>query len=95
MRKTKAEMRAEMEALTAGVQPRKVAEGAGLGLTHRQWYRAARDIEVSRVVEDYGIAEALAEREHDIGAAHGVEGVNDFRLGVAKHGGAAMLGWEK
>lgn len=90
---TKAEQRAEMEALMAGRKVTKIAEGVSNGMTNRAWYNAARDVEVSRVVEDYGLQEAIAEREHELGAAFGVEGVNDFRLGVRKHGGKAMLGW--
>ena len=80
--------------LAKGGKVTKAHEGAGLGLTNRAWFKATRDQEVSRVVEDYGMQDAIAEREVEIGAAHGVEGVNDFRLGMAEHGAKAMLGWE-
>ena len=95
MNKTKAQIRAEMEALIAGKTPTRCETGAkALGMTDRQWYRAARDVQVQRVVEDHSIEEAISEREHEIGAAHGVEGVNDFRIGLRRHGAKAMLGWE-
>jgi hypothetical protein len=72
----------------------KIAVGESNGMTARQWYRAARDSDNARVVEDYSVEEALSEREREIGAAHGVAGVNDFREGVRKNGASAMLGWK-
>ena len=63
-------------------------------MTDRELYFAVRDPIVKRVVDD-GIDDAISEREHEIGAAHGVNGLNDFRMGVAKHGKRAMLGWEE
>ena len=95
---TKSEQRAALEAQMAafaakGGTVRKVREGEGMGLSNAQWYKASRDQEVSRVVEDYSLAEGIAEREAELGGAFGVEGVNDFRIGLRKHGAKAMLGW--
>ena len=63
-------------------------------MTDRELYLAARDPIVKRVVSDE-IDEAISEREHEIGAMHGVDGLNDFREGVAKYGKRKMLGWEE
>ena len=90
--------------LAKGGKVTKAREGAGLGLTNRAWFKASRDQEVSRVVEDFSagddyskdafLGDALAEREAEIGAQFGLDGLNDFRAGLAKHGAKAMLGWE-
>ena len=80
--------------LAKGGAIRKVSAGEGLGLTNRQWFNASRDVEVSRVVEDYSMMDGIAEREAEIGGAHGIEAVNEFRIGLATHGAKAMLGWE-
>ena len=85
---------AAIAAFLASKGATKVPEGASNGMSDKAWYRAARDVEPTKVVADYSVEDALYEREHEIGAAYGVEGVNDFRLGVAKHGGKAMLGWK-
>ena len=36
----------------AGHKVTRVPEGAGLGITARGWYKAARDVEVSRIVSE-------------------------------------------
>lgn len=78
--------------LARGGKIAKVEAGASNGMTARDWYKAARD--PVKVIEiDDGIDEAIAEREYEIGAAYGIQGVNDFRAGLRKHGAKAMLGW--
>lgn len=70
----------------------RVPTGASNGMTDRQWYRAARDSKNERVIDD-ARDEAIGEREREIAMAHGTEGVNDFRIGLRKHGAKAMIGW--
>lgn len=70
----------------------KVPTGVSNGMTARDWYKAARDSDNRQIVEDHSIEEALSEREREIGMAHGVAGINDFRSGLRKHGAKAMLG---
>lgn len=89
--------------LAKGGKVTKAAEGAGLGLTNRQWYAASRD--ATPVVRQSGIDaddielanldEALAIREGEIACTHGIDGLNDFRAGLREHGVKAMLGWEE
>ena len=80
--------------LAKGGKVTKAAEGEGLGLTNRQWYRAARDPVITRVIEDDSMAEAVAERQFEIGAGMGLDALNDFNSGLRKHGAKAMLGWK-
>ena len=62
---TKAEQRAEMEALMAGRKVTKIAEGVSNGMTNRAWYNAARDVSVARIVSEND----LIDRRIDLGHA--------------------------
>ena len=89
--------------LAKGGKVIKAAEGEGRGLTNRQWYLASRDS--MPVVKQFGIDaddielanldEALAIREQEIACTHGIDGLNDFRAGLRKHGAKVMLGWKE
>ena len=74
--------------LAKGGTVNKVSPDASAGMTARDWHKAVRDPVISR--DD--IDERVAEREYELGAAFGTDGVNDFRLGVAKYGKRAMVG---
>ncbi len=79
--------------LASGGKVTKVADNART-MSERELYFAVRDPIVSREVSD-DVDAAISERQHEIGCAYGTEGVNDFNMGIAKHGKRAMLGWEK
>lgn len=79
--------------LAKGGKVQKVATGASNGMTDRQWYKAVRDDEKVRI--DDNIDEALSERRHEIGAGLGLDALNEFNMGVHKHGAHKMLGWKK
>lgn len=84
--------------LAKGGKVTKAAEGAGIGLTNRQWYMASRDATPVTVLHDEDATEidhAISQRGHEIACALGVEGLNDFRAGVVKHGAKAMLEWKE
>ena len=81
--------------LAKGGKVTKAPEGAGIGLTNRQWYMASRDETPVRVIEQEDIDAAISEREHEVRAQHGLDGLNDFRQGVREHGAKAMLGWKE
>ena len=78
--------------LARGGKVTKVASDART-MTDRELFFAVRDPIAKRVVTD-SIDDAISEREHEIGAAYGTDGINDFRAGVAKHGKHAMMGWK-